>query len=76
VDWTVVQKQLQAIPADFKSQKFNSLQLVIEILSSANPQWALDEVCLLPDHLTVFDVAGPGLQAVCAPLKTLGYRGI
>lgn len=44
LDWAQIEKQLHAIPADFKSQKFNSLKRVIEILSRDKPQWALQEV--------------------------------
>jgi hypothetical protein len=44
LDWGRIEKQLNAIPADFKSQKFNSLKRVIEILSRDKPQWALGEV--------------------------------
>ena len=39
-----MERQLNAIPSDFKSQKFNSLKRVIEILSRDKPQWALQEV--------------------------------
>jgi hypothetical protein len=44
LDWDRIEKQLHAIPPDFKSQKFNSLKRVIEILSRDKPQWALAEV--------------------------------
>ena len=44
LDWARIEKQLHAIPPDFKSQKFNSLKRVIEILSRDKPQWALQEV--------------------------------
>jgi hypothetical protein len=48
VDWAAVERQLNNIPADFKSQKFNSLKRVIEILGKDKPQWALAEARALP----------------------------
>jgi hypothetical protein len=45
VDWASIEQKLHNIPEDFKSQKFNSLKRVIEILSKEKPQWALAEVC-------------------------------
>ena len=44
VDWAYIEQQLHGIPDDFKSQKFNSLKRVMEILSSSNPNLALNEV--------------------------------
>jgi hypothetical protein len=44
LDWAAIEKQLNGIPPDFKSQRFNSLKRVIEILSRDKPQWALAEV--------------------------------
>lgn len=38
-----VERQLNNIPDDFKSQKFNSLKRVLEILGKDRPQWALQE---------------------------------
>lgn len=44
IDWTSIEQKLHNIPEDFKSNKFNSLKRVIEILSKDKPQWALAEV--------------------------------
>ena len=44
IDWASIEQKLHNIPDDFKSNKFNSLKRVIEILSKDKPQWALAEV--------------------------------
>jgi hypothetical protein len=44
IDWAGIEQKLHNIPEDFKSNKFNSLKRVIEILSKDKPQWALSEV--------------------------------
>lgn len=44
IDWASIEQKLHKIPEDFKSNKFNSLKRVIEILSKDKPQWALAEV--------------------------------
>ena len=46
IDWASIEQRLHNIPEDFKSNKFNSLKRVIEILSKDKPQWALAEVSI------------------------------
>ena len=47
VDWALVDRELRAVPTEYKNQKFDSLKHVLTVLGAVDSEGALEEVRVL-----------------------------